>query len=361
MFGTFDRYIIKKFLVTFFFSVALIMAIASVIDLSEKIDDFIENNVSVSAYFTEYFINFLPSLYNLFSPLFIFISLIFFTSKLASNSEIVAVLSGGVSYNRFMRPYIIASIFLAALSFFLNGWIVPITEKNRIDFENRYINGRKNAEKLKKDIHRQLEPGTFLYLQSFNYKDSIGYRISLEYFKGLNMTRKISADRLVYDHDSSSWMLENYMLRDFSKKEHLEKGLRKKISIPNFNPEDFFRRSDDVSALNYSELAYFIKAEQMRGSENAKFYITERYRRSAIPFTTIILTIIGVCVSSRKVRGGVGIHLFLGIMIAASFLMLNQFTLTFANEGNFSPLLAVWIPNILYSFIAYYLYKKAPK
>ncbi len=151
------------------------------------------------------------------------------------------------------------------------------------------------------------------------------------------------------------------MLRDFSKKEHLEKGMRKKINIPNFNPEDFFRRSDDVSALNFSELSYFIKAEQMRGSENAKFYITERYRRSAIPFTTIILTIIGVCVSSRKVRGGVGIHLFLGIMIAASFLMLNQFTLTFANEGNFSPFLAVWIPNILYSFIAYYLYKKAPK
>ncbi len=356
-----DRYIIKKFLSTFFFILGLIIIVAIVIDLSEKLDDFIQNQASTKALIFDYYIYFVPWFYNLFNNLFVFIAVVFFTSKMAANSEVVAMLASGVSYRRVLRPYIIASVLLALLSWFMNSWIIPWSNAQKVAFENEYINGRKDAEaQWQQDVHRQLKPGKYMYIDNFRKTDSIGYKVTIEEFEGRDLVYKLSAERLSWNDSASSWHVENYVERYLGTDSALMRGKQKDIAI-SFNPQEFFLRKDDVGIFNNSELDRVIEAERMRGAEQIEYYLVERYRRLAMPFSTIILTVIGVTLSSRKTRGGIGVSMAIGFGLAFSYIFLNQMTYTLAYSGEMNSLLAVWIPNFIYAIIALVLVKVAPK
>jgi lipopolysaccharide export system permease protein len=360
MIKKFDWYIIRKFITTFVVTLSLFIIIIIVFDISEKLDDFLKKEAPVSEIFFKYYLNYVPFFLNLFSPVFIFIAVIFFTSKLASRSEIVATLSAGVSYNRFLRPYIITAFLLAVLSFFLNAFIIPHSDKIRLDFENKYI--RNSNDDYTNNVHTQLKPGMLFYMEYFGHGDSMGGGVSLEQYEGKKLKSKLFGKRIAWNRKAQKWRLEDYVIRDYldSGKSILKRGKFLDTMIP-FVPADFFRHSDDVQSFDINELSEFIEQERMKGTENLDFYITEKYRRYASPFSTFILTIIGVCVSSKKSRGGVGLNLGIGIFLSFIYLFVIQFFNTYGSTGLIYPMLAVWIPNFIFTGVAYYLYRKVQK
>lgn len=354
-----DLYIIRKFLGTFLFSIALIVAIAVVFDISEKVDDFIERHAPLKTIIFDYYLNFIPYFANLFSPLFVFISVIFFTSKMAGQTEIIAILNSGISFNRFLRPYIIAATVIAIASFYLNNWVIPHANKGRLAFENIYI---KNPYVYSnRNIHRQLKPGQYLYFESYDNKANTGFLFSIENFENGQMKSKLMADRISWNPGTKTWTLENYTIRYIDgMHEQLIRGVRKDTTLA-INPEEFNRRLNFIETMDFGELNSFIKEEKLRGSETVPFYEVEKYRRTSYPFATFILTIIGVSISSKKVRGGIGLQLGAGILLSFTYIMFMQVSTTFATNGNLPALIAVWIPNILYAAIAVYMLRKAPK
>lgn len=354
-----DWYITRKFLSTFFFALGLIIMIAIVFDISEKVDDFLEKKAPLKAIVFDYYLNFIPYFANLFSPLFIFISVIFFTSKMASQTEIVAILSSGVSFRRLLVPYMAVAFLLAALSFYLNGWVIPHANETRLAFENTYI---KNPYVLKsRNIHRQLKPGEFIYFESYNTIEQMGFRFSYEKFEERKLVYKFTAERLSWDTTTSKWKAEDYMIREiFDLHENILKGTLKDTTF-GFLPAEFSTRENNITAMDNHELNRFIEDKKMRGAEGLQFDLVEKYRRSSFPFATFILTLIGFSLSSRKVRGGIGIQIGAGILLSFTYIMFMQISTTFATNGNFPAALAVWIPNLVFSVIAVYLYLKAPK
>ena len=362
MLSILDRYILKKYFSTFFFALGLAILVSIVIDTSEKIDDFISSKVSFSSLVFDYYIYFIPYFYNLFSPLFTFLAVLLITSKLATNSEIISILASGTSYARLLRPYIIGAVILGLITWLLNSWVIPETDKRRVDFQNRVLKGRKSDNNWKNNIHRQIQKGQLLYLQTFNNKDSFGYHFTLERFDGLEMKSKIYAEKLYWNPETQTWALQNYFIREFlpNGDEGIKKGEQMDISL-NFNPQHIFRRNDEVGVLNRTELDEVIVDEQERGATNIDYYLIEKYRRVAFPFAGVILTLIAFVISSRKVRGGIGIHLFLGVSVGASFMLFGHFGNTFATSGGLDPLIAVWIPNTIFLALGIYLYIKAPK
>ena len=353
-----DRYIIRKFLGTFFFAIGLIILISIVFDISEKIDDFLEKKAPLSVIVFKYYFNFIPYFVNLFSPLFIFISVIFFTSKMAMQTEIIAILNSGISFRRLLVPYLVAATFLAALSFYLNGWVIPHANIERLAFENTYI---KSPFVLKtRNIHRQISPDNFIYFESYNNRENIGYQFSYEKFKDGKLVYKLMAERILWDSTSNKWRVENYFVREIDSLERITGGESLDTNFA-FSKEEFNRRINYIEAMDNRELDQFIAQEKMRGAENIAFYEVEKYRRSSYPFATFILTIMGVSLSSRKVRGGIGLQLGAGILLSFTYILFMQVTTTFATNGSMPSLLAVWIPNIVFSIIAAYLVSRAPK
>lgn len=354
-----DWYIIKKFLGTFFFAMALIILIVIVFDFSEKIDDFIEKQAPLKEIIFTYYLNFIPYFVNLFSPLFTFIAVIFFTSRLATNTEIVAMLSSGISFRRLMIPYLVSSIFLGMLSFYLANIIIPPANKRRLDFEAVYI---KNPPAFReRNIHMQVRPGTFIFLESYNDRSGIGWRFSLEKIEAGELVYKMTADNVRWDSINGSWGIDNYHVRTINGlQEELHFGNRLDTILP-FTPRDFIQNLKEMETMNFGELRDFIRNERLKGSENVKFYEVEMYRRMAFPFATLVLTLIGVSLSSRKVRGGIGLHLGAGLAFSFAFILFMQISTTFATKGNLHPLPSVWIPNIIFGLIGVYLYIKAPK
>lgn len=354
-----DWYIIKKFLGTFFFAMALIIAIAIVFDISEKIDDFLEKEAPMRAIVFDYYMNFIPFFANLFSPLFVFISVIYFTSRMASQTEIIAILSSGVSFKRLLVPYIVGAAILASISLYLNNYVIPHSNTTRIAFETKYI---KNQFIYKnKHVHRQIAPGEFIYFESFNNIDKIGYQFSFEKFSNGKLTYKLISDRVIWDSVKTKWTVENYFIRHIDDmNERIETGFQKDTMFV-FKPEEFSRRSNYIETMDTGELNEFIKQEQNRGSEEVPFYLLEKYRRTSFPFATFILTIIGVSLSSRKVRGGIGVQIGAGILLSFTYIMFMQVSQTFATNGNVPAALAVWIPNIFFSIVAAYLLRSAMK
>lgn len=354
-----DKYIIKKFLGTFFYAIGLIISIAIIFDISEKLDDFIQKEAPIKAIAFDYYLNFIPYFVNLFSPLFIFISVVFFTSKMASNTEIVAILASGISFKRLLRPYLIAATVLAILSFFLNNFIIPPANQTRLDFENTFIkNPYRNNEY---NIHRQIGPGTFIYFESYNNERNLGYKFSLEKVVDGALSYKMMADFIRWDSLKNKWQVENYFTRNI---EGLDETIHKGLyldTVFDFHPKDFGQRISNIETMNYFELNDFIEKEKFKGSENVVFYEIEQYQRMASPFATFILTIIGVSIASRKVKGGIGLHIGIGLLISFSYIMFLQVSYTFATNAGMSTLLAVWIPNIIYFFLGIYLLKIAPK
>jgi len=345
---------------TFAVALGLFTLIIIIFDVSEKLDEFVEKHASLRAIVVGYYLNFIPFILNLFSPVFVFLTVIFFTSKLAGKSEIVAMLASGITYNRFLRPYMLVAVFFGGLSFFLNAWVIPRSDKLRVEFENFYIRNAKDESKS--NILRQIQPGVVMSLGSFNRMDSSGFNLSIEWIEKGRIVKKLYAERISWSAKKQKWRLVNYRYRQVypDGTENLRLGEFQDTAIP-FNPIDFFRRDDDVQSFNMKELETYIELEKMRGTGRAFFYITEKYRRYSAPFSLILLTFIGVCVSSSKKRGGMGVNLAAGLFISFAYLFIIQWFISYGSNGSLPPLLAVWLPNLFFLPIALFLYKKAQK
>ena len=347
-------------MVTFIVALGLFTLIIIIFDVSEKLDDFVEKQAPIKEIIFGYYLNFIPFILNLFSPFFVFLTVIFFTSKLAEKSEIVAMLASGVTYNRFLRPYIIVSLVFGAFSFLLNAWIIPRSDKIRVVFENRYIRNLDND--FKENIIRQIKPGVVMSLGSFNRMDSTGYNLNLEWIDQGKVVKKLYAERINWSPKKKKWRIFNYRYRSIynNGSEKLRFGEYQDTMIP-FNPTDFFRRDDDVQSFNMKELDTYIELEKMRGTGRAFFYITEKYRRYSAPFSLFLLTFIGVCVSSSKKRGGIGVNLAVGLFISFAYLFIIQWFISYGSNGSMPPALAVWLPNLMFIPIALYFYRTAQK
>jgi lipopolysaccharide export system permease protein len=354
-----DRYIIGKFLGTFFYAIALIISIAIIFDISEKIDDFISKDAPISAIIFDYYLNFIPYFTNLFSPLFTFIAVVFFTSKMAYDTEIVAILASGISFKRLLYPYMLAATVLLVMSLLLNNFIIPPANHTRLEFENTYI--RNAYSYTRRNIHRQIGPGQYIYMESYNNSNQIGYRFTLEQIEDGNMTSKLSGDFIKWDSTKTKWIVENYSYRKIDGiNQILETGISIDTSL-NFLPDEFGKRISNIETMNYFQLNDFIAQETFKGSDNIVYYELEKHKRIALPFATVILTLIGVSIASKKVRGGIGLQIAYGFAISFSYILFMQVSNTFATNAGMSAALASWIPNILYLFLAIYLLRIAPK
>ena len=355
-----DWYIIKKFLGTYFFAILLILMVAVVFDISEKISDFIDKSAPLKEIVFQYYVNFLPYFAILFSSLFTFISVVFFTSKLASNTEIVAILSSGISFRRFLWPYFIAAFFITIYTLVMYDFIIPEANKVRLQFEERYLHdgpkwyGNRNT-------HKQLEPGLFVFLETYSTYTNTGYKFTLERFENGQLKSKLSADYIYWDSTKAKWNIKNYHVRHIQPfGDTIIRGQTLDTSIA-LTPADFARRSNAMEAMNHNELKEYIEELQLQGAEDIKIYYIEKYKRIALPISTLILTLIAVVISSRKVRGGLGVHLSMGFGLCFSYILFMQISTQFAIGGSMNALLAVWLPNIVFTLIAVYLYRKAPK
>ena len=354
-----DWYIIKKFLGTFFFTLTLILLIVIIFDISEKIDDFLEHKITPRSIFLDYYIHFIPYFGNLFSPLFIFISAIFFTSKLANNTEIIAMLNSGISFNRLLRPFMISAVILGSISFILGNFIIPPANTKRINFENTYLKNKRYSNA--KDIHMQILPGQYIYMQNFNSRIDVGYKFTLESFRDGKLISKLKSDYVKFDSINQKWQIHNYEIRNFyDDLEIINIGNRLDTTL-NLSPQEFTKRISLVETMNMFELNNYITEEELKGSEQLAYHKIEKHKRIAFPFASIILTLIAVAIASRKNKGGIGIHLGIGILIAFTYILFMQVSTTFATNSNLSPALAVWIPNICYIILAGVLLYKAPK
>jgi lipopolysaccharide export system permease protein len=354
-----DRYIIRKFLGTFFYSIALIMVIVIIFDISEHIDDFVEKDPPLSAIVFDYYLNFIPYFANLFSPLFTFIAVIFFTSRMAANTEIVAILSSGISFRRLLVPFMLSAAFIAIMSFCLSNYVIPHANLRRLRFDNTYI--RNHFRNNDVNIHRQVSPGIFVYFDNFNDLDNIGYKFAYQKMNKGKMYYKIMAEEAHYDSTTLKWELKNYNIRYIEDEKELLKVGAKLDTAFAFKPDEFSDKTDNIETMNYWELDRFIESEKLKGVDNLEYCYIEKYKRISFPFATFILTLIGVSMASRKVRGGIGLHIGMGLLISFSYILFMQISTTFATNGSMSPFWAVWTPNILYMVIALFLLRLAPK
>ena len=353
-----DWYIIGKFLGTYFFSIVLILSIAIVFDLTEKMDDFFENQVSVREIITDYYLPFIPYYANMFSSLFIFISVIFFTSKLAGNSEIIAMMAAGVSYHRLMLPYFVSATLLFAISFVLGAYVIPPATGKMLNFTDKYIEHftSENA----RNVQMEVEPGTILYIESFQKRSNMGYRVSLEHFENKTLTMRITADRIRYD-SAHCWHMENYVRRDFDgMRETLTKGNRLDTIIP-VQPRELFVTAEQAQEMTNPELIEYMELQEKRGAGNIQAFETEYHKRWASPLGAFIMTLLGVTMSSKKVRGGMGKNLGIGIVLTAAYILFSTVSTTFSVNGVMSPFMSAWLPNFVFLAIGIVLYIRALK
>ncbi len=354
-----DRYIIKKFIGTYFFAILLIIGIVIIFDISEKIDDFVEKEAPLKEIILNYYSNFIPYFMNMFSPLFVFITVIFFTSKLAANSEIVAILAGGISFKRLMYPYFISAAAIAAFSLLLNLFVIPPANKGRLAFEAKYV--KKKFENTNRNMHYQISPGTFLYAESFSTWNNTAYKFTLESLKDHKITSKLSAETAVWDSTKSCWRLNNYHLRKYIGESEIIRTGRTLDTAIVITIDDFYRKKNIVEQLNYMQLNELIETQQMRGDQMVKYALIEKHTRVALPFSAFILTLIGVSLSSQKRRGGIGMNIGIGIALSFSYILFLRFSQMFVHTGALPPAIALWLPNVFYAIIAAFLYRIAPK
>lgn len=360
--GIIDRYIIRKFLGTFIFSLILIMTIAVIFDFSEKIDDFIEKQAPLRAIIFDYYFNFIPYFATLFAPMFVFISVIFFTSKMAVNTEIIAILNSGMSFRRLLVPYFVSAAIIALFAFVLTNYVIPHSNVVRLGFEEKYWRNPDFRKVNVSSVHRQVYPNVYIYMESFNTITQSGRNFSMEKFDNHGkLESKLSASMIRWDTTTNKWGVWWYSIRDIdSLGEKITTG-RRIDTVLNVHPEDFSRSSEFVGTMTRGELADYINVLRSQGSDELKLYLNEKHRRYASPFAFFILTLIGVSLSSRKIRGGIGMQIGLGLILTFSYILFMQFASQFSLKGDLNPALAMWIPNIIYSFIALGVYRFAPK
>lgn len=359
-----DWYILKKFLTTFFFSIFLFAVIAIVVDVSEKTDDFVRSGLSLQRIITDYYYGFVPHIIALLLPLFVFIAVIFFTSKMAGRSEIIAILASGTSYRRWLRPYWVGGMMLAIILWFANQYVVPRANQIRGSFEATYIDKNNSYNAL-------ISTSSYIYLRvdSFTYAGIYAYDTMTKrggpYFsftlKNDKVVANLRADQIVWDTAVKKWKLESLLERKISDKgEEVSMTTEKRMDF-NFKPLDLGRDKYTKDKLTTPELDRFIELEELRGSEGLNDLKVERYRRDATCITVLLLTLIGAIIAGRKVRGGSGVHLAVGFVIAALFILTDRFSTIFSTKGDLPPLVAAWIPNFIFIFVVIYLYRKAPK
>ncbi len=355
-----DIYILKKFLGTFFFAIMLILSISIVFDLAEKIDDFLETDAPLEAIVFDYYQNFIPYFANLFTPLFVFIAVIFFTSKMAYDTEIIAILSSGVSFKRLMYPYFMGAAILTVFSYVMGGYIIPPANKVRIDFENTYV--KNIRETGMSNIHMQIEPGLFVYMRRYSSFRERGDDFSLEKIEDKELKLKITAKSAHFDSTDGKWIFKDYVRREFPPGSGMEISKGEEMdTVLNMKPADFKEERKFFETMTNPELDDYIEEQTARGVGNIEPYVIEKHRRVASPFSAFILTLIGVSLASRKTRGGMGLHIGVGIALSFSYILFMTISTTFAINGNLSPFVATWMPNVAFSGIGILLYHKAPK
>ena len=351
---TLDLYIIRKFLGSYVFSILLLLAIVVMFDINEKLDAMLTAPLKETIF--DYFVNFLPYFANQFSPLFTFIAVIFFTSKLADNSEILAILSSGVSFRRLMVPYLVSAAIIASFSFVLAAYVIPPSNVKRIAYTNKWVSNKK--VEYGTNIQMQVAPGVIAYMSRYDNVSKTGFKFSLEQFENKVMKSRLTAQSIKYD-TLYRWTVQDYVIRDF-------KGLRetitrgsKKDTIIEMEPRDFLISKNDQETLTNEQLKTYIDRQKARGVANIKDFEIELEKRYAMTGAAFILTVIGMSLSSRKVKGGMGINIGIGLLLSFSYILFSTVTSSFAVSGYTSPFVAMWIPNVIYTFIAIYLYRRA--
>ena len=355
-----DRYILKKFLSTYVFVVAILVSIVLIITFSERNESFIRNEVpSIEILF--YFLNYAPYLANLITPLTVFIAAVFVTSKMAGHTEIIAILAGGVSFPRLMRPYLIGAIIIAIVSFLLTGWVIPNANKSRIAFEQKYFDKTFNFNE--RDIHFKVSPTSYVYMASYNSFKDEGHRFTLEEIVDQKILYKFSARQIRWDSTRAGWKAIDWNLREFGEfsEDYEYQNVQDTLLKLNMTPSDFGNNKHLEQTLTLNELNDYIDNLELKGADNIPIYRIEKYVRYMSPFSALVLTFIGLIVSSRKTRGGVGFQIAMGFLIAFIFIILFVASKSMAETGSMNPKLAVWLPNIIFSFVAMAMYKIVPK
>ncbi|MBR4775636.1 MAG: LptF/LptG family permease [Bacteroidales bacterium] len=357
-----DAYIIRKFLVTFFMSILFLAAITVIFDISEKIDDFVKNDVSVKSIILDYYVNFLPYFINKYAPMFVFLTVIFFTSKMTQDSEVVAMLSSGISYHRLMVPYLFSSLLIAGISLYMGMWVIPHANEKRVDFEMKYNSFMKVQVKQGHNMHYKLEDDHFVYFESFSAYNNTAYNFTLEDLSTGKLTSKLQAESAQYDTVSGVWKLRNYVIRDY------EDGMQDRIrsgrqldTVISLTRDDFFINRFTIEKLNGRDLRQLIRTQIRRGDASVNRAQIELHNRYAMPVSVIILTIIGVSLCTKKKRGGMGWNLAAGTALGFSYILFMQFSEMFVITDTLPAKVAIWMPNVLYAIIAAILYIKAPK
>lgn len=353
-----DTYIIKKFLGTYFFSILLILSISVVFDLTEKLDKFYDHDAPLKAIIFDYYANFIPFYMNMFSPLFTFIAVIFFTSKMATNTEIIAILASGVSFRRLMLPYFISAAIIASISFTVGGYIIPPGNRKKIAFEDKYVS------KIKQDnaqnVQMEVQKGVIMYIERYEVSNNTGYRFSLEKFDGKRLVSRLTAETITWD-SAYNWKISNYLQRDFKgMRESIKKGATMDTTIT-VQPEEFFITASEAPQMSNKQLGSYLEKQSKRGVGNIQGFQDEYYKRFSMPLAAFIMTLIGVSLSSRKVRGGMGLHLGVGLALSSLYILFSTMSTSFSVSGSMSAFAAVWLPNVVFLFIGIYLYNTAPK
>jgi len=353
-----DWYIIKKFLGTYIFMIVLIISIAVVFDINEKIDKFMTNNASLKEIIFDYYLNFIPYYTNLFSPLFVFLAVIFFTSKMANNSEIIAILSNGIGFRRMMKPYMVAALVIAIFTFIFGGYIIPPANATRIEFEQTYVDPRKKKTG-DRDIQFRVGPGTIVYFGNFDMKSKTGYNFSIDYFDSLQLVSRLTAQSIRYD-SAYQWTIQNYQVRDFNgTRETITKGSSIDTTLQ-IVPDDFIIANTDQQMMTSPQLRHYVKSQKERGMGNIQAFQIEYHSRIASVFSAFILTLIGASLSAKKVKGGMGLNIGMGLGLSMAYILFMTVSSTFAVKGSMSPFIAAWVPNLIFILIAVFLYRKAP-
>ena len=356
-----DRYVLGKFLATYFFAIAMIIVIVVLFDYVEKIDDFTELHAPVSEVIFDYYLNFMPYFANQFCGLFTFIACIFFTSKLAYRTEIVAMLSGGMSFRRLMWPYFLGALIIGTFSLALNLWVIPLSQQKIVRFESQYIKRKQNVQ-FDRHIYRQIEPGIFAYVRGYQSGTRRAAFFALEQYDGGTMIRSLEAADVAFDPETNRWSAQRYTTRTFdSLQVETFTRYRNLDTLINLEEAELGRVSELIRTMNIHRLNEFLAQQKAKGSDEINIIEVERHARFAYPIGTFILTLIGVSLSSRKVRGGTGLHIGIGTALCFSYILFYRFFEEFAKSGSLPPGLAIWLPNLIYLLIAVYLYQKAPK
>ena len=349
-----ELYILKKFIGTYFFSIILIMAIVVMFDVNEKLDAFL--TAPFKETLGDYFLSFLPYFANQFSPLFVFIAVIFFTSKMAGNSEIIAVLSSGVSFKRLLVPYLVGASVIAALSFVLSNYAIPPTNVRRLDYTNKYVKNKKVEEGV--NIQLMVSPDVVAFIGRYDAKKNTGYQFSLDKYKGKTLVSTMKAQTIIYD-TLYKWRVQNYIVRDFDgMKESMRKGASLDTVI-SMEPRDLIISKNDQEMLTTPELDTYVTKQKQRGVANITQFEIEKEKRYAMTAAAFILTLIGMSLSSRKVKGGMGVNIGIGLVLSFSYILFSTVTSSFAVSGITTPRIAMWIPNAVYLIIGIVLYKRA--